>query len=346
VQRVGRARSLLACALLAASAAGATMARAAGSAHRAPARIMFGLGPEADGARGSSLASAAPVRMLTSWFNGSADLGWMSAWKRTEVRRDYAAGYALHLVVWSGEHNSTSPTRYGPACGRAYPISAQFLSDMTQLAQIFSGPRSSRLYVTLFAEFQTYPCKEDQWAGEPQSTAYLQALKDQYRAALRIFHTFAPSSAVSLGWGGWQERWDSPATGGGRSLFPHFADVMSESDFESFEVLGSGSDVSEIRAMTHELARFGPVMLAYYRPNEDVGQGSSHPEIVLSGSYLAQLSRERLFAISFMDDRFMPPNTPRFALVRDAVRRYGCRRCTPPALNPRAKGAGRARRRR
>jgi len=93
--------------------------------------------------------------MLTSWFNGTSDLSWISRWKNTEVAHDYAAGYALHLIVWSGEGNSRLSTPYGPACGRAYPLSAQFLKDMAQLAQIFRGPPRSRLYVTLFAEFQT-----------------------------------------------------------------------------------------------------------------------------------------------------------------------------------------------
>ena len=125
--------------------------------------------------------------MLTSWFNGTSDLSWISRWKNAEVAHDYAAGYALHLIVWSGEGNSKISTPYGTACGRAYPLSAQFLKDMAQLAQIFRGPARSRLYVTLFAEFQTYPCSEDNWSAEPASTAYLMALKDQYLAALKVF---------------------------------------------------------------------------------------------------------------------------------------------------------------
>ena len=266
--------------------------------------------------------------MLTSWFNGTSDLAWISRWKTAEIPRDYAAGYALHLIVWSGEGNSRVTTPYGTACGRAYPLSAQFLNDMTQLAQIFRGPPRSRLYVTLFAEFQTYPCSEDAWSGEPQSTAYLMALKDQYRAALEIFHRLAPNSAVSLGWGGWQMEWDAPATGGGRSLFNHFADVMRQSDFESFEVLNTSREASDIVGMTSELGRFGPVMLAYYRPDEEASAtASAHLKAILSRQFLLRLTRSRLFAISFMDSRFLSTNPASFGITRDAVKRFHCRSC-------------------
>jgi len=267
--------------------------------------------------------------MLTSWFNGTSDLSWISRWKNTEIPRDYAAGYALHLIVWSGEADTRAlATPYGTACGRAYPLSAQFLHDMEQLAQIFRGPSTSRLYVTLFAEFQTYPCTQDAWAPDPQTTAYLMALKDQYRAALKIFHQLAPNSAVSLGWGGWQTEWDAPATGGGRSLFAHFTDVMKLSDFQSFEAINSSRDASDIVGMTRELGRFGPVMLAYYRPDEEESpSASAHLKTILTRQFLARLSRSRLFAISFMDDRFMTTNPASFGIVRDAVRQFHCRSC-------------------
>src|ERR1700745_3955692 len=84
--------------------------------------ILFGLGPEADKARSSLLAKAAPVQMLSSWFNGTSDLSWISLWKNTQIPRDYAAGYAVHLIVWSGEADTRAlATPYGTACGRAYP---------------------------------------------------------------------------------------------------------------------------------------------------------------------------------------------------------------------------------
>ena len=268
---------------------------------------------------------AAPVRMLSSWFNRTSDLAWISRWKQDEIPRDYAAGYALHLIVWSGEAHTTLTTPYGAACGQPYPVSSQFLKDMARLAQIFRGPPTSRLYVTMFTEFQTYACRGNDWSADPQTTAYFKALKDQYRAALKIFHTLAPNSAVSLGWGGWQTEWDAPATGGGRSLFNHFADVMKQSDFQSFEVINTSREGSDLVGMTTELARFGPVMLAYYRPDEEASAtASAHLKTILSRPFLSRLTRSRLFAISFMDDRFTSTNPASFGIVTQAVKRFGC----------------------
>ena len=80
--------------------------------------------------------------------------------------------------------------------------------------------------------------------------------------------------------------------------------------------------------MTRELGRFGPVMLAYYRPDEEESpSASAHLKTILTRQFLARLSHARLFAISFMDDRFMTTNPASFGIVRDAVRQFHCRSC-------------------
>src|SRR5206468_12004712 len=81
------------------------------------------------------------------------------------------------------------------------------------------------------------PCRLHSFPTRRSSdlTNYYRALKDRYLEAMAVFHQYAPNSRVSLGWGGWQARWDAPATGGGRSLFGYFADVMRASDFQSFQ---------------------------------------------------------------------------------------------------------------
>ena len=107
----------------------------------APPGILFGLGPEADAARRAPLVHQAPVRMLTSWFNGTSDLSWMSRWRPTVVLPAYRKGFALHLVVWDGGSEGPLQTPYGAACGRAYALSGQFLSDMRVLARTFAGGR-------------------------------------------------------------------------------------------------------------------------------------------------------------------------------------------------------------
>jgi hypothetical protein len=287
-------------------------------------RLLFGLGPEANGARSARLTQQAPVRMLTSWYNGPADLAWMAGWRYSVVPQAYAAGYAMHLIVWTGDAEGPIPTPYGTACGRRYPLSAGFLDDMRRLARIFAGAANGpRLYVSLFTEFQTYPCSDNAWNASPQVKAYYQALKDRYRRAMATFHQQAPNARVSLSWGGWQTRWDDPGTGGGRSLFRYFADVLRASDFQSFQAMATDSNVRDIRAMVRTLGVYGPVMLAHYKPDNGsnaVVQADLHA--ILSDGYLADVTREGLFAMSFMDSTSLAASSDLYDFVRRAVRRY------------------------
>jgi hypothetical protein len=265
--------------------------------------------------------------MLTSWFNGPDDLDWMSAWTAGEIRRDYAAGYAMHLIVWTNDAEGPVSTRYGPACGRTYPLSSGFLDDMGKLARIWAGRRSGPpLYVTLFTEFQTFPCHDNAWAPDPATTNYYRALKDQYRSALAIFHRRARNSRVSLGWGGWQTRWDDRGIGGGRSLFRHFGDVMRASDFQSFQAMQGNGNVSDVLRMTRVLGRYGRVLLAHYKPTGG-SQATFNSDVstMLTDSYLRRATRLGLFGLSFMDDDFLDADPGIFQFVTKAITRYGRR---------------------
>jgi hypothetical protein len=287
-------------------------------------RVLFGIGPEATAARRAWLVRQAPVRMLSSWYNGPDDLDWMAGWKSTEVPRAYANGYALHLIVFSGDAEGPITTPHGEACGRGYPLSGRFLDDMRRLARIFAGPAGGpRLYVSLFTEFQTYPCSDNAWNADPAATAYYRALKDRYRSTQAIFHQLAPNARVSLSWGGWQARWDDRATGAGRSLFRHFAGVLRASDFQSFQAMATDSNTGDIRAMVRTLGAYGPVMLAHYKP--DNGSGAvfaADLRTILTDRYLAEVTRDGLFAMSFMDDTNLAAPGDLYELVRRAVRRY------------------------
>ncbi|MDP9272498.1 MAG: hypothetical protein M3O93_03040 [Chloroflexota bacterium] len=288
----------------------------------APAKLLFGIGPEADGAIDLPIVRDAPVKMLSSWYDRPEDLAWMTTWGPT-VDQWYAAGYTLHLIVWSGGGTeSRFATPYGTACGQPYPMSARFLDDMRQLAQTFAG--SGRLYVTLFTEFQTYACQNDAWHPNAEVNAYYRALKDQYRRALDVFHTEAPNARVSLGWGGWQARWDDPAIGGGRSMFRYFADVMNISDFQSFQAMQSDTNTDDIKAMTSILGAYGPVMLAQYKPDSgNQAVWEADVRTVFSDAFVANLVDRGLFAFSFMDERNMQASESAYALARAAISRYG-----------------------
>ncbi len=77
------------------------------------------------------------------------------------------------------------------------------------------------------------------------------AISTAARSAARAYLT--ARAKVSLGWGGWQTRFDDPSTGAGRSMFPYFDDVMRASDFQSFQAIQSDSNVADVRAMTRLL---------------------------------------------------------------------------------------------
>jgi hypothetical protein len=287
--------------------------------------VLFGLGTEADSAQHSPLARQAPVRMLTSWYNGPGDLSWMSGWRTGTVAQAYAAGYALHLIVWTGAPEGALSTAYGPACGRGYPLSGRFIGDMQQLAQVFAGKAGGPpLYVTLFTEFQTYPCVDNAWSPDTQTTNYYRALQDQYRAAYGVFHRYSPNVRVSLGWGGWQASYDSPSDGGGRSLFGHFADLMRMSDFQSFQAMANDGNVGNIRDMVAMLGRYGPVMLAHYKPDNGA-QSTFDADVrsIFTDAYLAEQVRAGLFAVSFMDGTNLSASASTFSFVKAAVARYG-----------------------
>ncbi len=277
--------------------------------------LLFGLGPEATDAASTALNAQAPLGMYTNWYSGPSDLDWMSAWQTSVVPQTYASGRAIHLIIYSGEDKGGTP------CGRQYPISPGVSDDMVRLARIFAGtPTDPPLYVTLFTEFQTYPCMENQWAGAEDYYTLLQAKMVQIRD---IFHLVAPNARVSIGWGGWQDRWDDPASGGGRSLFSHFAGIMQQMDFQSFQAMQNDTNVDDVREMTRTLGAYGPVMVAHYKPdNGSLTTYEADTRAMMTESFLRQVAGYGLFAWSFMGSGQMSDPTV-FGLVRDAVLRYG-----------------------
>lgn len=249
----------------------------------------------------------------------------MADWRADVIPQAYAAGYALHLIVYVGGGETSINTTYGQACGRPYPLSDRFLGDVRQLAQIFAGAATGPpLYVTMFSEFQTYPCIDNAWRPDAQTTAYYRALKNRYLAAMAEFHQSAPNARVSLGWGGWQARWDDAATGAGRSLIQYFGDVMRVSDFQSFQAMSSESNVADVRAMVTLLGAYGPVMLAHYKPdNGNLTTFERDLRIMLTDAYMDEVTHAGLFAWSFMDTTTLDRSPTIFQLTRNAIARYG-----------------------
>jgi hypothetical protein len=279
-------------------------------------QLLFGLGPAAGSAIDSALVQQAPVWMLSSWYSSPSDLDWMTYWESDFIPDLYAEGYALHLIVYSNDSEGGTP------CGRQYPIGNGIMGDMARLADIWGGQASDPpLYVTLFTEFQTFPCKENQWEG---AADYYARLKTNMLKIRDVFHQRAPNARVSIGWGGWQVKWDDPAKGGGRSLFPHFADVMSAMDFQSFQAMQNEGNVSDVLEMMEILGQYGPVMLAHYRPdNGSQATFDADTQAMLTDDYLAQVTALGLFGWSFMDGYNLSASPASYNRVVDAVHRYG-----------------------
>jgi hypothetical protein len=139
-----------------------------------------------------------------------------------------------------------------------------------------------------------------------------------------VFHQYAPNAKVSLGWGGWQARWSDPTIGGGRAMIDYFADVLYNSDFQSFQAMESDTNVNDVRAMVNILGAYGPVMLAHYKPNNgDQATFEADMSAMLNDSYLTEVTSAGLFAWSFMDDSNLSASESIYQFTRDAVWRYG-----------------------
>lgn len=285
-----------------------------------PLKILFGIGSQAGPAMDFRLVKEAPVHMLTSWYNGPKDLEWMRVQQNDLIPRLYAAGFVVHLITWTDLPEETIQTPYGTACGRPYPVSTQILDDMKQLAQIYNG--SGPLYVSLFTEFQSFTCTDNNWIGNEN---YFNTLKDNFRKIKDIFHQYAPHSKVALSWGGWQSRYDDQVNKGGLSLFPYFADVLRDSDFTDFQTMESDTNIQEMLDMTSILGAYGkPVMLSHYKPSsgsEDVFNADMR--MLFTDDVMRKLIHNGLFAFSFMDAENIDNSETSYQLVKSGIQKYG-----------------------
>lgn len=283
-------------------------------------KMLFGIGSQAGPAMDFRLVKEAPVHMLTSWYNGTKDLEWMSVQKNDLIPRLYANNYTVHLITWTDLPEEEIQTPHGPACGRPYPVSAQVVEDMKQLAQIYNGP--GPMYVSLFTEFPSFTCVDNNWNGNEN---YWRTLQDNYRKIQDNFHQYAPNSKVSLSWGGWVSRYDDQANQGGRALIPYFADTIRYSDFASFQTMESDTNIDEIVNMTSILGAYGkPVMLAHYKPsNHSHEVHDADMRSLFTDEMMSSLRSKGLFAISFMDSELIDNSEASYQLVKDGIQKYG-----------------------
>ncbi|MDQ0824671.1 hypothetical protein QFZ60_000844 [Arthrobacter sp. B2I5] len=298
--------------------------------------FLFGVGSQAYGALDKTIVKEAPVNMITSWYNFRSDMSFFDKFRTSVTPQIYAAGKAMHLVIWDGYTLDTSgpkgwpdaemvKTKYGPVCGASYPLSREFQADMVRLAMNTGGPADGPpLYVSMFTEFQTYPCHED---GNYWDTGqnYYKALKDAYREAKDTFHKYAPNSKVALTWGGWAATFDDPSRGGGRSMLPFFRDVMDESDFQSFQAMGNSENVDQSTWMVKALHNYGNgfSLLAHYKPdNNSLDVYDADMAGFFTDAKMAELKVNGLFGFSFMEQDMLMSSQSRYQQAKAAITKY------------------------
>lgn len=293
--------------------------------------LLYGLGGGADAARASELVQDTPTWMLTTWYHKPSDLRTLTTWRDTVVPDAYTNGYALHLIVANWLEDSPEvpmDTDYGRACGRREPLTADFLKHMRTLARSFAGREGDPpLYVTVFHEVSAFACGHDGYYSlTPTATAYYEALKDRYLEVRDIFRAEAPNARVALGWQSWQAALDDdPDTGSGPSMFPHFADVLKASDFQSIVSKQPHGNVEQIRRSVDILGEYGKVMVAAYADREvpaDVVE--EDVRTLFTDDSIADLTADGLFAWNFNREKsLIEAGRPTYDFVKDVVRRTG-----------------------
>ncbi len=259
--------------------------------------------------------------MVTSWYNGPADLGWMSGYAETNIISGlYEQGKALELVVWLADDPS-------------YAVSSQFQSDLAKLITVFkgNGPDYGPLYVVLFTEFETY-------SSQP---GYNLKLRSAYLAAVRTVHTTDQQAYVALGFGGY----DWSAAEPERDL-SFWEPAIAASDFTAFQAMqddtsvtrnGENIVVPEIESAVHQLGGYGkPVMISHFKLWGDpagVSQAFARvAAILLRGPELDKLRSEGLFAWDFMGDDYVNDPGPGLSYAESAIARYASGPIDPISL--------------
>jgi hypothetical protein len=260
--------------------------------HERRRGILWGIGDQLSSAVSTRIYRDAPVHMVTAWYNGPGDLGWMSGYQKGSTMSDlYGRGKAIELIIWLG--NQTD-----------YAISPQFLEDAGVLARTFrgNGPHHGRLYVVLFSELETY-------SSDP---GYFANLKRAYRQAMAVFHRENANARVALGLGGYA--WGSTPD---RDL-SFWDDAIRASDFTAVQAMqacdserdGQSVLVPQIRSSVRQLGTYGkPVMISHFKlwgdPGCQTAAFGKFMRTVFTDSSISALTDDNLFAWNFMDDHYI-----------------------------------------
>jgi hypothetical protein len=250
--------------------------------------------------------------MLTAWYNGPGDLGWMSGYQNGSAISDlYGRGKAIELVVWLGHHAD-------------YAISPQFQEDAKVLARTFegNGPHRGPLYVVLFSELETY-------SSDP---GYFASLKRAYFQAMAVFRRENANARVALGLGGYG--WGATPN---RDL-SFWDDALKASDFTAVQAMQACDNeknrqniiVPQIRSSVKQLGTYGkPVMISHFKlwgaPGCQTAAFRRFMREVFADQSMSALAADNLFAWNFMDDHYINDPGPTHETAKRLIAAYARR---------------------
>ncbi|HEY0534862.1 MAG TPA: hypothetical protein VGD29_25030 [Actinoplanes sp.] len=258
-------------------------------------RVLWGIGDELAPARGNQLRKAGAARMVTAWYNGPGDLGWMRQSEAAAAATAYAAGDAVELVVWLADHTD-------------YAVGEQFQQDIRTLTRLHKPSGQGHLYIVLFTEFETY---------REGDAAYQARLMDAYKKAVTAIHQEYAQANVALGFGGYS--WDGTHD---RDLSA-YRDEIAASDFTAVQQMqacdstedGKNIVVDKIRSSVRQLGRYGkPVMISHFKlwgdPACQVSAFGKFAGQMFTPRSVAALVHDGLFAWGFMTDHYIDDPGP------------------------------------
>ncbi len=294
---------------------------------RNPAKLMFGFGDTPQRAAAAAFTEELPARTLTLTYRGSDTVPDLPRW-RERISAANAAGVSAHVIVAGpNQHELPIQTRFGPGCGRRYPLTSEFSDEMRRLADAIKGPAEGpALFVTVFDGVNNYGCRDNTYKITESIRVYYEALQERYLETLQTFHRTAPNAFVALGWDGSQPLRRQPEIGGGRSMFQHFTNILHASDFQSVLFPKPVDDPGHVLLSIQLLSDYGNVMATYSGSDSTDGTDWA-PARLFSDANVAELTQMGLFGWNFATEDLPDTSTPRYQLVKDIVNRHA----TPPA---------------
>ncbi|MDQ3576710.1 MAG: hypothetical protein M3443_03725, partial [Actinomycetota bacterium] len=292
-----------------------------------PAKLMFGFGDTPRRPAAAKFMEELPARTLTLTYRGQDTVPDLPRW-RERIDAANAVGISAHVIVAGpNQHELPIQTRFGPGCGRRYPLTNEFSDEMRRLADAIKGPAEGpALFVTVFDGVNNYGCQDNTYKITEGIRVYYEALQERYLETLQTFHRVAPNAFVALGWDGSQPLKRQPEIGGGRSMFQHFTNVLHTSDFQSVLFPKPVDNPGHVLRSVQALSVYGNVMATYSGSNSANGTDWA-PARLFSDANVAELTQMGLFGWNFATDDLPDTSTPRYQLVEDIVNRHSM----PPA---------------